>query len=194
MHLFLLLRSPSFCLSLLHAGILFGLAILNNFIPFTLICLGKNEIGPGLTSVLNANTSFWMLIIANVLISDENLNWNKLAGTAIMFGPAIIVRLSDPVWAKFNLVGASLSYVFALMIVRRLKGVPPAIIATSQMSASIIIMVQIVLAVYRTTGLFAARANAWLAMFALTLVGLCLRLYTAPKAVGLPPASSAPRW
>jgi drug/metabolite transporter (DMT)-like permease len=177
LHLFLALRGPSFRLALPHAGILFGLAVLNNVIPFTLICLGQTEIGAGLASVLNATTPFWTLIVANVLTSDEKLNWNKLVGialgiggTAIMVGPGIVAGLGGPVWAKFALVGASLSYAFALMVARRLKGVPPAIIATGQMTASSIIMVPVVLALYGTSGLFAASANAWLATFALALV------------------------
>lgn len=177
LHLFLLLRGPSFRLALPHAGILFFLALLNNVVPFSLISIGQTEIGAGLASVLNATTPFWTLIVANAFTSDEKLNWNKLAGTAlgiagtaVMVGPGIVAGLGGPVWAKFALVGASLSYAFALMVARRLRGVPPAIIATGQMTASTIIMIPVVLATYGTTNLFAASANAWLATLALALV------------------------
>lgn len=177
LQLFLLARGPSFRLALPHAGTLFVLAILNNVIPFTLICLGQTEIGAGLASVLNATTPFWTLVLANFLTSDEKLNWNKLAGTAlglagtaVMVGPGIVAGLGGPVWAKFALVGASASYALALIVARRLKGVPPAIIATGQLTASSIIMVPLVLMVYGTSGLFAASTDAWLATFALALV------------------------
>lgn len=177
LHLFLLLRGPSFRLALPHMGTLFFLAVLNNVIPFSLICLGQTEIGAGLASVLNATTPFWTLIIANIATSDEKLNWNKLAGiglgiagTAIMVGPGMVAGLGGPVWAKFALVGASLSYALALMVARRLRGVPPAIIATGQMTASSVIMIPIVLALYGTSGLFAASTDAWLATLVLALV------------------------
>ena len=177
LHLFLLLRGPSFRLALPHAGILFFLALLNNVVPFSLISIGQTEIGAGLASVLNATTPFWTLIVANAFTSDEKLNWNKLAGTAlgiagtaVMVGPGIVAGLGGPVWAKFALVGASLSYAFALMVARRLRGVPPAIIATGQMTATTIIMIPVVLATYGTTNLFSASANAWLATLALALV------------------------
>lgn len=177
LQLFLLLRGPSFRLAFPHLGTLFVLAVLNNVIPFTLICLGQTEIGAGLASVLNATTPFWTLVIANIVTNDEKLNWNKLAGiglgiagTAIMVGPGIVAGLGGPVWAKFALVGASLSYAFALMVARRLRGVPPAIIATGQLTASSVIMIPLVLILYGTSGLFAASTNAWLATFALALV------------------------
>lgn len=177
LHVYLLVRGPSFRLALPLAGTLFGLALLNNVIPFSLIFAGQTEIGAGLASVLNATTPFWTLIIANMMTSDEKLNWNKLAGialgiggTAVMIGPGLVAGLGGPVWAKLALIGAALSYAFALMVARRLKGVPPAIVATGQLTASTVMMVPIVLAVHGTTGLFTASAGVWAAVLALALL------------------------
>ena len=177
LHVYLLVRGPSFRLALPLAGILFGLSLLNNVIPFSLIFLGQTELGAGLASVLNATTPFWTLIVANMMTSDEKLNWNKLAGialgicgTAVMIGPGLVAGLGGPVWAKLALIGASLSYALALMVARRLRGVPPAIVATGQLTASTIIMIPIVLIVHGTGGLFAASAGTWAAVFALALI------------------------
>ena len=177
LHVYLLVRGPSFRLALPLAGILFGLSLLNNVIPFSLIFLGQTELGAGLASVLNATTPFWTLIVANMMTSDEKLNWNKLAGialgicgTAVMIGPGLVAGLGGPVWAKLALIGASLSYALALMVARRLRGVPPAIVATGQLTASTIIMIPIVLIVHGTGDLFAASAGTWAAVFALALV------------------------
>lgn len=177
LHLYLLVRGPSFRLALPLAATLFGLSLLNNVIPFSLIFAGQTEIGAGLASVLNATTPFWTLLVANMMTSDEKLNWNKLAGialgiagTAVMIGPGLVGGLGGPVWAKLALIGASLSYAFALMVARRLRGVPPAVVATGQLTASTIIMIPVVLAVHGTGGLFAASSGAWVAVFALALV------------------------
>ena len=118
LHLYLLARGPSFALALPHLPMLSSLlALLNNVIPFSLIFAGQTALGAGLASVLNATTPFWTIIIANALTSDEKLSWNKvagmllgIAGTAVMIGPGLIAGLGGPVWAKFALIGASLSY------------------------------------------------------------------------------------
>lgn len=177
LHVYLLVRGPSFRLALPLAGTLFGLALLNNVIPFSLIFAGQTEIGAGLASVLNATTPFWTLIVANMMTSDEKLNWNKLAGialgiggTAVMIGPGLVAGLGGPVWAKLALIGAALSYAFALMVARRLKGVPPAIVATGQLTASTVMMIPIVLIAHGTGGLFTASAGVWAAVFALALL------------------------
>ena len=107
------------------------------------------ELGAGIASVLNATTPFWTLIVANVMTADEKLSWNKLAGiglgiagTAAMVGPGVLAGLGGPVWPKFALIGASLSYAFALMVARQLKSVPPPVLATGQLTASTVIPVR----------------------------------------------------
>ncbi|WP_353645421.1 DMT family transporter [Mesorhizobium sp. WSM2239] len=177
LHLYLLARGPSFKLALPHAASFFLLALLNNVVPFSLIFAGQTVLGAGLASVLNATTPFWTLIVANMLTSDEKLSWNKvagillgIAGTAVMIGPGLIAGLGGPVWAKFALVGASLSYAFALIVARRFKGVPPAVVATGQLTASTVMMLPVVLAMHGTAGLFEASAPVWTAVLALALV------------------------
>jgi drug/metabolite transporter (DMT)-like permease len=177
LHLYLLARGPSFRLALPYTASFFLLALLNNVIPFSLIFAGQTVLGAGLASVLNATTPFWTLIVANMLTSDEKLSWNKVAGillgvagTAVMIGPGLIAGLGGPVWAKFALVGASLSYAFALIVARRFKGVPPAVVAAGQLTASTVMMLPVVLVMHGTVGLFDASAPVWTAVLALALV------------------------
>lgn len=177
LHIYLGLRGPSFRLALPHAGLFFLLALTNNVIPFSLIFAGQTELGAGVASVLNATTPFWTLILANALTSDEKLSWNKLAGialgiagTAVMIGPGLLGGLGGPVWAKFALIGSSLSYAVALMVARRFKGVPSPVIATGQLTASTIIMIPVVLFTYGPAGLFSASPPVWAAVFALALL------------------------
>lgn len=172
----LALRGPSFRLALPHAPMFFLLALANNVIPFSLIFAGQTQLGAGLAAVLNATTPFWTLIIANVFTNDEKLTWNKLAGialgiagTAVMIGPGLAAGVGGPVWPKFALIGAALSYALALMVARRFRGVPPPVVAAGQLTASTAIMIPIVLLALGPAAPFAASAPVWAAVLALAL-------------------------
>ncbi|MGO4832247.1 DMT family transporter, partial [Rhizobiaceae sp. 2RAB30] len=148
LHVYLAARGISFRQAFPLAGGFVLLATLNNVIPFSLIFAGQTELGAGLASVLNATTPFWTALIAHMLTADEKLTWNKIAGiglgiagTAVMIGPGLLAGLGGPVWAKFALIGASLSYALALMVARRFKGVPPTVVAAAQLTASTVIMI-----------------------------------------------------
>ena len=177
LQLYLAIRGPSFRLAFPRAGLFFLLALTNNVVPFSLIFAGQTQLGAGVASVLNATTPFWTLILANALTTDEKLSWNKLAGialgvagTAVMIGPGLLAGLGGSVWAKFALIGASLSYAVALMIARRFKGIPSPVIATGQLTASTIIMAPIVLITYGPTGLFSVSPSVWAAVLGLALL------------------------
>jgi len=170
LHVYLLARGPSFRLALPLAGSFFVLALVNNVLPFSLIFAGQTAMGAGLAAVLNSTTPFWTILIANAVTSDEKLSWNKvtgvllgIAGVAVMVGPGIVASLGGPVWAKFAMVGASVSYAVALVFSRRFKSVPPVIVATGQLTASTIIMIPVVLLWSGPSGLFSASAPIWAA-------------------------------
>lgn len=177
LHLYLSVRGPSFRLALPRTGLFFVLALTNNVVPFSLIFAGQTELGAGLASVLNATTPFWTLLLANVFTSDEKLSWNKLAGialgiagTGVLIGPGLTAGLGGPVWAKLALVAATFSYAVALMVARRFKGVPPAVIATGQMTASTVMMVPVALVAVGPAGLFAASPHVWAAVVSLAVL------------------------
>ena len=177
LHVYLSIRGPSFRLALPVAGSLLVLALVNNVLPFSLIFAGQTEMGAGLASVLNSTTPFWTILIANAVTSDEKLSPNKVAGVllgtagvAVMVGPGVVASLGGPVWAKLALIGASLSYAVALVFARRFKGVPPAIVATGQLTASTIVMIPVVLLWNGPAGLFAASPPVWAAVVALALI------------------------
>ncbi len=177
LHVYLIARGISFRLAFPFAAGFVLLAVLNNVIPFSLIFAGQTELGAGIASVLNATTPFWTALLASRFTTDEKLSWNKvagiilgIAGTAVMIGPGLIAGLGGPVWAKFALIGASVSYAFALIVAKRFKGIPPAVVATAQLTASTAIMIPIVLAVNGTAGLFSASPHVWASVVALALV------------------------
>ena len=151
--------------------------ILNNVVPFSLIFLGQTQLGAGLASVLNATTPFWTLVIANMMTRDEKLSWNKvlgivlgIVGTAIMIGPSLLVDLGAPAWAKFALIGASMSYAFALMVAKRLRELPSPVLATGQLTASTLIMLPIAFIGFGPAAMVSASGSVWLAAICLALL------------------------
>ncbi|MEZ5812036.1 MAG: DMT family transporter [Rhizobiaceae bacterium] len=181
LQVYLAARRISFHPALRRAGPFLALAALNNVIPFSLIFLGQTELGAGLAAVLNATTPFWTVLVANVLTDDERISWNKLAGiaagvagTAVMIGPGIVADLGGPVWAKFAVIGATVSYAFAAIYAKRFRAIDPALTATGQLTASTVIMLPLVLAVDGTATLFAASLPVWAAVAALALISTAL--------------------
>ena len=177
LHIYLAARGPSFRAAFPLALSFFGLAMLNNVIPFSLMFAGQTAIGAGLASVLNATTPFWTMLLANMLLADEKLNGRKVAGvllgvggTAVMVGPGLVAGLGGPVWAKLALLGTALSYAFALIYARRFKGVAPEIIATGQLTASTVIMIPVVLLTNGFAGISDVSGGAWSAVFGLAVL------------------------
>ncbi|MEX0954014.1 MAG: DMT family transporter [Rhizobiaceae bacterium] len=177
LHLYLVLSGPSFRAALPLAASFFGMAILNNVIPFSLMFAGQTAIGAGLASVLNATTPFWTMLLANAFLQDEKLTGRKvlgivlgIAGTAVMVGPGIVAGLGGPVWAKLALIGTALSYGFAFIFARRFKGVAPPLMATGQLTASTVIMIPVVLLIDGTGGFADVSANAWWSVMGLALL------------------------
>jgi drug/metabolite transporter (DMT)-like permease len=200
LHLWLALRGPSFALALPHWQLFLALGITNNVIPFSLIFLGQTELGAGIASVLNSTTPFWTIVIANAVTSDEKLSWNKvvgvlfgIAGTAIMIGPGLIAGLGGPVWAKFALIGASVSYAVALLVARHLRVVPPTVVATGQLTVSTLVMLPIALLAGGSAGFVGTSAHVWAAVFGLALLSTSFAylLYFVIIARAAPPM---PRW
>lgn len=177
LHLFLTVRGPSFRMALPLAGGFVVLALLNNVIPFSLIFTGQTQLGAGLASVLNATTPFWTALLANVLTADERLTPAKLtgiafgvAGTAVMIGPGVLSGLGGPLWAKLALIGGAISYGLAFIYGRRFRGVPPTIVATGQLTASSIIMIPLVFALYGPDNLTGFSCEIWSAVLGLAVL------------------------
>jgi len=177
LHLYLLVAGPSFRLARPHLPMLALLALINNVIPFSLIFLGQTQLGAGLAAVLNSTTPFWTLLLANALTADEKLSWNKvfgillgIAGTAVTVGPGMLSGLGAPFWAKAALIGASLAYAFALIVARRLKAVPPPVIATAQVTWSALIMLPVALLGFGPEAMVSASPGTWSAVVGLALV------------------------
>ncbi len=154
----------------------FGLGLLNNAIPFSLIFAGQTVLGAGLASILNATTPFLTVIAANFLTRDERATPAKILGTligafgaAVIVGPSVFEKLGAPLWAQVAIIGAAASYAFASVYGKRFRQVPPLVTATGQLTASTILMLPVALVVHGAPAPQLWSAGVWLAVLALAL-------------------------
>lgn len=125
------------------------MGLLNNVIPFTLIVWGQTHIASGLASILNAATPLFTVIVAGILLADEQTTPMKLVGVIIgfvgvilMIGPSALSGLGADVLAQIAVLGAAMSYAFAGVFGRRFKamGIDPVVTAAGQVTASSIVL------------------------------------------------------
>ncbi len=154
----------------------FGLGLLNNAIPFSLLFVGQTQLGAGLASILNATTPFLTVIAANMLTRDEKANPAKIIGTllgiagaAVVMGPTALQGIGAPLWAQLCIIGAALSYAFASVYAKRFKGIPPLMIATGQLSASSLIILPVAALAHGLPSPSGWSLHAWGAVLALAL-------------------------
>jgi drug/metabolite transporter (DMT)-like permease len=154
----------------------FGLGLLNNAIPFSLIFAGQTVLGAGLASILNATTPFLTVIAANVLTRDEKATPAKIIGTLIgiagaaaIVGPSVFEKLGAPIWAQLAIVGAAASYALASIYGKRFRLVPPLVTAAGQLTATTVIMLPVALMVHGAPSPLLWSAGSWIAVLALAL-------------------------
>ncbi len=161
----------------------FGMGLLNNLIPFSLIVWGQTHIASGLASILNATTPLFGVIVAHLLTDDEKLTVNRFAGVvvgflgvAMMIGPAALSGLGSNLVAQLAVLGAALSYSLAGVFARRFKrmGVAPIVTATGQVSAASIMLVPLSLLVDHPWTLTMPGLDVWAAIVGIALVSTAL--------------------
>jgi drug/metabolite transporter (DMT)-like permease len=136
----------------------FGMGLLNNAIPFSLIVWGQIHIASGLASILNATTPLFTVLVAHVLTADERLSKGRifgvllgLAGVIALIGPQALTGLGHDLLAQLAILGAALSYAFASIFGRRFKrmGVTPLATAAGQVSASSLLLLPVAMLIDR---------------------------------------------
>jgi drug/metabolite transporter (DMT)-like permease len=157
----------------------FGMSLLNNAIPFTLIVWGQGHIASGLASILNATTPLFTVLVAHVFTQDERLTGRRFAGVivgfagvAVMIGGAALQSLGVDILAQLAVLVAALSYAFSSVFGRRFKamGIAPVATATGQLTASSIMLIPLALIVDRPWTLPSPSAAAVMAMLGLALL------------------------
>jgi len=161
----------------------FGMGVLNNAIPFSLIVWGQAHIGSGLASILNAMTPLFSVIVAHLATGDEKLTPAKLfgvlagiAGVTVMIGWQALGSLGLEVAAQLAVLGGALSYGFASVFGRRFRdlGVQPMATAAGQVTASALLMAPLMLMIDRPWTLAMPSMAAAGALVALAVLSTAL--------------------
>jgi len=140
----------------------FGMGLLNNAIPFSLIFWGQSQmpvsVAAGLASILNATTPLFTVMVAHALTTDEKATPLKvagvllgLAGVAAMIGLDALSGASQALPGYLACLAAALVYAFAGLFGRRFKrlGIAPLQAAFGQVAASSAIMLVVAIVVDR---------------------------------------------
>jgi drug/metabolite transporter (DMT)-like permease len=129
-------------------GAFLVMGLLNNVIPFALMAWGQLHIEVGLTSILNATTAVFGVIVAAIVFADERLSARKLAGVTLGFlGVATAIGLNQFAnldlrsVAQLAVLLGTLSYAFASSWARlTLSGLAPQVAAAGMLTGSTLII------------------------------------------------------
>jgi drug/metabolite transporter (DMT)-like permease len=161
----------------------FGMSLLNNVVPFSLLAWGQTQIPSGLASILNATTPVFTVVVAHLLTPDEKMTRNRLAGVllglvgvAVLIGPDALEGLGGNVAAQAACLAAAFSYALAAVFGRRFErlGVPPLATATGQVTASTVVLLPLALVVDRPWRLAMPGVEIWTTVASLALLSTAL--------------------
>ncbi|MCT2399904.1 DMT family transporter [Novosphingobium mangrovi (ex Huang et al. 2023)] len=161
----------------------FGMGLLNNAIPFSLIVWGQQYIASGVASILNASTPLFTVVLAHLLTGDERMTEGKLSGVligfigvAVMIGADAFRDLGMGVTAQFMCLAGAVSYAFAGIYGRRFRamGVSPMSAATGQVVTSSLILLPFVIVLDRPWMLQAPGLTAIGALIGLAAISTAL--------------------
>ncbi len=125
-----------------------GMGLLNNVIPFGLMAWGQLHIESGLTSILNAATAIFGVIMAAVFFADERITMRKAVGVCLGFaGVATAIGLENlrafdlRSLAQLAVLGGTMSYALASVWARKkLSGQPPQVAAAGMVTGATVII------------------------------------------------------
>ncbi len=135
-------RSPGLWFSFLIMG------LLNNVIPFGLMAWGQLHIETGLTSILNAATAIFGVLVAALVFRDERLTTRKVIGLGLGFtGVVLAIGLNELTnfdirsTAQLAVLAGAFSYACASAWARlRLGNLPPQVAAAGMLTGSTLIL------------------------------------------------------
>ena len=153
-----------------------------NVIPFTLIAYGETGISSGLASILNATTPILTVLVAHVFTHNEKLSWAKATGVlmgflgvAVLVGPGALFNFGgDGMINKLACLGAAASYALGGVYAGRFRSLPSIKLATGQITASVAIMVPLVLIFDHPWTQPMPSIGAWGAWIGISMLGTAL--------------------
>ena len=160
-------------------GAMLVLALLNNAIPFTLFAWSQTHIDGGLSSILNATSPIWTVLVAHVATSDERMTLAKItgvllgfAGVAVMIGADLLANVGNQALAQLAGLAGAFSYALAGVWARRFRvmQISPVTVSAWQLAVAAMIMLPVAFIADRPWNAAMPSLTAWSAIFALAIV------------------------
>lgn len=173
------LRGESGLVARALIGPMLVVALLNNVLPFLLFAWANTQIASGLTSILNATTPLWGVLLAHLYTKDEPLSRNRLAGVligicgvALMMGPALLGDFGTGLLAQLACLVGAFCYAVAGVYARRFKrlGVSPLSVTTGQLTMSALVLLPVMLLFDQPWNAPLPPLSAWASILSLALV------------------------
>ncbi|MEX0328895.1 MAG: DMT family transporter [Ruegeria sp.] len=131
------------------------MGLLNNVLPFSLMAWGQLYVETGLTSILNAATAVFGVLLAALFFQDERLSKMRFLGIGLGFlGVAIAIglrnftSLNPSNLGQLAILSGTLCYAFAAVWARlHLGDLPPQIAAAGMLTASTVLMLPLAVTV-----------------------------------------------
>ena len=117
------------------------LGLTNNALPFFLISWGEMSVESGITSVLNATTALFGLLIAHLAFREERMTPQKLIGVTLGFLGVVVLAarnwqggevVHSSLWGQWAILGASFCYAISTTFTKKVMqgaNVPPTVMA-----------------------------------------------------------------
>ena len=136
-------------------GAFLVMGLLNNVIPFGLMAWGQQFIESGLTSILNAATAIFGVIMAAIFFADERITLRKALGVSLGFaGVATAIGLENlrnfdiRSAAQLAVIAGTVSYALASVWARKtLSGQPPQVAAAGMVTGALLVMLPLAWAI-----------------------------------------------
>lgn len=132
------------------------MSLLNSLVPYSLIVWGETHIASGLAAILGATVPIFTIVLAHFLTADEHLSPARvggvvlgLLGVIVIIGDDLFAIASDNGLAQLAILASAVSYALSGIFGRRLKGTPPLVSATGQMTSASTILLPIALLIER---------------------------------------------
>ena len=158
------------------------MAFFQHALPFTLFNWGEQHISSALAAILNGTTPLFTIILAHMLVQDDRMNLAKVIGVLVGFGglllliaPSLLIGLQATTLGLLAVTVAAASYGVAIVYSRlNLRGQPPLVAPTAQLTVATIFMLPLSLFLERPFGLVAPSWSALGSLLALASFGTAL--------------------
>ena len=132
-------------------GAFAAMGLLSGAVPWTLITWGEQYISSGLAALLQATMPIFTVILALLLADDERLTPLKILGVLIGFVGVGVLLLPDlrqgiqaSLLGQLAIIVSSISYAGAAIFARKwLRGQPPLMSTTGQLTTGLVFMLPI---------------------------------------------------